>query len=236
MWIVAPLMICLSACAALQRGESEPIDSTPRFALTYQTQWQANIEFEDIIVGGSPPDWFRSSTGATRTAIWQVMQGPQVPSRTHVLGVIASDLALCDAVHLLWTDEIAFESGTVQVDLLPRSGERCQSAGLVWRVQDAENYYLCRWDALAGDLVLGVVVDGEMRTLASWPTDFPGQSWHRIRVDHRGDAIEVQFAGASRMVARDDTLMQVGGVGLWAGGDSQSAFDGLIVERAAQAD
>jgi hypothetical protein len=261
LWTMAPLVICLGACSTWQTmvGErteptqsvaqrteptqsmdlpAEPTQSVaprtepiPRFALTHETQWQATIEYEDIGVGESPSGWMPVSMGGAEAATWEVMQGPEIPSRTHVLGVMAPGQAPRDALHLLWTDKIAFEDGTVRVDVLPRAGERCQSVGLAWRVQDGLNYYVCRWDALAGDLMLGVVVNGELRTLASWMTDLPVGEWHRIQIDHTVGAIQVQFAGAERLEVQDNTLIEAGGIGLWTEGDSHSAFDGLIVQQ-----
>ncbi|MBN1477325.1 hypothetical protein JXA47_11275 [Candidatus Sumerlaeota bacterium] len=250
LWTMAPLVICLSACGTWQTtvGEraapapsvtvqTEPapsvtprIEGMARFALTPETQWQAIIEYEDVAIGQSPAGWLRVTAGGVEDATWEVMQGPEVPSRTHVLGVTAPSDAPRDAVHMLWTDKIGFEDGTVRVDVLPRGGERCQSVGLAWRVQDGLNYYVCRWDALARDLMLGVVVNGELRTLGTWTTDLAVGEWHRIQIEHTVGEIKVQFAGAERLEAQDNTLIEAGGVGLWTEGDSQAAFDGLIVQ------
>jgi hypothetical protein len=74
------------------------------------------------------------------------------------------------------------------------SGTDDQGGGLVWRYQDARNYYLTRWNPLEKNLRLYVVKDGVRSKFGDKEIDVaPG--WHTIGVSMQDDAILVTFNG-----------------------------------------
>lgn len=190
----------------------------------------ATFEFEDVAVGESPAGWVATTTNARGAAgTWQVMQGPSVPSRTHVVGLLNPNHDLEGAFNILWTDDVVFRDGRIQVDVLPRGGRVDQGGGPIWRVQDAQNYYICRWNPLERNFRLYVVEDGRRRLLASADTNLAGGEWHRIEVIHQGDSIRCTLAGQTTIEATDATILRPGGVGFWTKADATTAFDGLLV-------
>jgi hypothetical protein len=130
---------------------------------------------------------------------------------------------------------------TVDVDLSvrfrPVSGQVDQAAGLVWRYQDENNYYIVRANALENNVVLYKVqngrrtdlsVKGEGRTYGK-PSKVPSGQWGTLRVVAKGRLFEVYHAGNRLYEVEDDTFTQAGKVGVWTKADSVTHFDDLAV-------
>lgn len=129
----------------------------------------------------------------------------------------------------------------VDVDLSARfrpvSGRVDQAAGLVWRFQDEDNYYIVRANALENNVVLYKVekgkrtdlpVKGEGRTYGKKAQVASGQ-WSTLRVVASGPRFEVFFNGAKLYEVEDTTFTGPGKVGLWTKADSVTQFDDLTV-------
>ncbi len=103
-----------------------------------------------------------------------------------------------------------------------------RSGGIVWRVQDAENYYLARLDLDRQDIGLYRVVGGN-RTRIEGEDDLEldTTAWHTLRIVQEGDNIRVYIGGIRVLRARDRTFGNPGGAGLWCTGDAIAQFDDL---------
>lgn len=130
---------------------------------------------------------------------------------------------------------------TADVDLSvrfrPVSGQVDQAAGLVWRYQDENNYYIVRANALENNVVLykvqnGVRADlpvkGEGRTYGK-PSKVPSGQWGTLRVVASGRLFEVYHNGSKLYEVDDATFSQAGKVGVWTKADSVTQFDDLMV-------
>jgi hypothetical protein len=119
----------------------------------------------------------------------------------------------------------------------PVSGRVDQAAGLVWRYQNEDNYYIVRANALENNVVLYKVekgrrtdlpVKGEGRTYGKKAQVSSGQ-WGTLRVVASGSRFEVYFNGSKLYEVEDSTFMQPGKVGLWTKADSVTLFDDVTV-------
>ena len=130
---------------------------------------------------------------------------------------------------------------TVDVDLSvrfrPVSGRVDQAAGLVWRFQDENNYYIVRANALENNVVLYKVekgkridlpVKGEGRTYGK-PAKVPSGQWSTLRVVAAGSRFEVYLNAAKLYEVEDATFTRAGKIGLWTKADSVTQFDDLTV-------
>jgi hypothetical protein len=130
---------------------------------------------------------------------------------------------------------------TVDVDLSvrfkPVSGRVDQAAGLVWRYQDQNNYYIVRANALEGNVVLYKVqggkrtdlpLKGEGRTYGK-KTPVPSGQWSTLRVVATGPRFEVYANGDRLYEVEDSTFTRAGKVGVWTKADSVTYFDNLAV-------
>jgi hypothetical protein len=125
----------------------------------------------------------------------------------------------------------------VSVQLKPMSGSEDQAGGLVWRYQDANNYYIVRANALEGNVVLYKVqngrrtdlpVKGEGRTYGK-KAAVPSGQWSDLRVVAIGPHFDIYWNGAKLFETEDGTFAQAGRVGVWTKADSVTHFDNLIV-------
>jgi hypothetical protein len=125
----------------------------------------------------------------------------------------------------------------LSVRFRPVSGRVDQAAGLVWRFQNEDNYYIVRANALENNVVLYKVengkrtdlpVKGEGRTYGK-KAQVPSGQWSRLRVLAAGPLFEVHFNGAKLFEVEDTTFTQAGKVGVWTKADSVTYFDDLTV-------
>jgi hypothetical protein len=103
-----------------------------------------------------------------------------------------------------------------------------RSGGLVWRVQDPENYYLARLDLDRQDIGLYRVTAGN-RTRIDGEDDLEldATAWHTLRVVQEEENIRVYLGGIRVLRARDRTFAKTGRAGLWCAGDAIAHFDDL---------
>jgi hypothetical protein len=129
--------------------------------------------------------------------------------------------------------DASVRDGWVQVRLRPIGGRQDRAGGVIWRWRDANNYYVARTHALAGNVVAFKVVDGRRVDLT--PVDGPtgpegaragvtSATWHTLRVDFAGGEFRVTFDGRRLFAVRDDALAEPGGVGVWSKADSVTEF------------
>lgn len=125
----------------------------------------------------------------------------------------------------------------LSVRFKPVSGRVDQAAGLVWRFQNEDNYYIVRANALEDNVVLYKVqngrrtdlpVTGEGRTYGK-KADVPAGQWSTLRVVATGPRFEVYFNGSKLYEVEDATFNQAGRVGVWTKADSITYFDDLTV-------
>ncbi len=106
-----------------------------------------------------------------------------------------------------------------------------QAAGLVFRYQDENNYYVTRANALENNVRLYKVVKGHRQQVATWSGPVKTDLWHELRVEAESDHFKVYWDGQKALDAHDQTFKDVGKVGLWTKADSVTEFDDLRVEK-----
>ena len=120
----------------------------------------------------------------------------------------------------------------------PVSGRVDQAAGLVWRFQNEDNYYIVRANALENNVVLYKVekgkrtdlpLKGEGRTYGK-KAQVPSGQWSTLRVVAAGPRFEVFLNGSKLYDVEDSTFGQAGKVGLWTKADSVTQFDDVTIE------
>src|ERR1044071_2480821 len=122
------------------------------------------------------------------------------------------------------------QDGFVEVRFRPTEGREDQAGGVVWRWQDAKNYYIARANALETNVVAYKMVNGKRTDLkpvgAGARADgvkamVTPRAWHTIRVDFKGPEFVVRFdRDVATFTVRDETLKAAGRVGVWSKADS----------------
>src|SRR5213082_872887 len=107
------------------------------------------ISFDDVPLGAAPPGWIATKTGKG-AAKWTVEKDDTAPSKPNVLkqsGTATYPVALKE-------DGLAIMDGFAEVRFKAIAGSEDRAAGLVWRAQNANNYYVVRANALEDNVVL----------------------------------------------------------------------------------
>jgi hypothetical protein len=183
------------------------------------------MDFESDGVGSEPKGFEFSRTGEGRPGKWTVIVQEDAPSGRKVL-------AQTDADSTDYRFPVAF-TGPAMKDLRlsvrckPVSGSVDQGCGLVFRLMDANNYYVARANALEDNVRLYRVVKGSRRQFGGWNGKVASGVWHQLAVVAKGDRITVSFDGKGVIDERDSTFTEAGKFGVWTKADSIIYFDDL---------
>lgn len=185
------------------------------------------VNFDDAKAGAPPPGWKSAVTG-TGSAKWSIEQDSSAPSKPNVLkqsGVGTFPICIYESAKL--------KDGFVEVKFKPVSGKEDQAGGVIWRVQDSNNYYIARANALENNVVLYKTVNGKRS-----PLDIVGRKggygvketvasgqWHTLRVEFAGNKFSLLFNGKKLFDVEDTTFTAAGKVGVWTKADSVTLFD-----------
>lgn len=191
---------------------------------------EVRLGFDEEVAGRSPTNWLITITGEGSPE-WRVVTDPTAPSPPHVLEqaghVPKPSFPLC------LVSSSAVRDGFVEVKFKTVSGAVDQAAGVVWRARDAANYYVCRANALEGNVVLYKVENGKRTALdlvgrtGGYGMDMPvpRDTWQTLRVEFAGPRFRVWLDGRELFTVEDTTFREAGRVGLWTKADSVTRFD-----------
>jgi hypothetical protein len=176
---------------------------------------------------GSPPTAFTFGA-AEKGAAGKWVLRPAGDGKAGGKGLV---LAQEDKTDDRYAVAVAGEETMTDVKLSARIKTRAggyQAAGVVWRLQDPDNYYVARINPEEANVNLFVFVGGKRRKLAGVPsTALKAGTWHTLEVAHVGPAITVKVDGKPLLDAKDTTLAKAGKVGLWVKDDTVAEFDDL---------
>ena len=177
------------------------------------------INFDDAKAGAPPPGWKSAVTGSG-SAKWSVEQDSSAPSKPNVLkqsGVGTFPICIYESAKL--------KDGFVEMKFKPIEGKEDQAGGVIWRVQDANNYYVARANALEDNVTIYHTINGKRVAFKNINTKVASGVWHTLRVDFAGNKFTVTFDGTKVIEATDASFANAGKVGVWTKADSVTAFD-----------
>ena len=199
-------------------------------ALTPLAMAQVKINFDAVTLGELPSGWQAGITGKGQ-ANWQVVADDSAPSKPKVLKQSAE-------ATFAWAakTDVKIADGFVEVKFKPINGNEDQAGGIVWRFQDANNYYFVRGNAFENNVVLYKTVNAKRSSLQvkgrmfgyGVDTKVAKGKWNALRVDFKGNLFVVSFNGKKLFEVEDDTLKDAGAVGLWTKADSVTLFDDFV--------
>jgi hypothetical protein len=177
----------------------------------------------------APPAGFAfEKTDGGAPGRWIVRAESDAPSAPNVLAQVDTD-----DTNGRFPMAIASEPSLADLDLSVGckaiSGKVDQACGLVFRYQDANNYYVTRANALEGNVRFYYVKDGKRRQLTSWSGEVKTGAWHELRAQARGDRFTIFWDGKKVLEQQDATFSAAGRVGVWTKADSVTLFDDLSV-------
>lgn len=183
--------------------------------------------FDADKVGEAPAGFELFKTGG-KAGRWVVRAEPGAPSAPNVLAQLDADRADARFATAIATAP-AVRDARVSVRCKPIAGKVDQACGLVLRFKDEKNYYLARANALEKDVNVYVVKDGKRASLGGWKGANFGDAWHELRLDAKGERLELYWDGTRVYEVSDRILPDAGRVGVWIKADSVTYFDDLTL-------
>jgi hypothetical protein len=188
-------------------------------ALAASAALAETINFDDAEVGKLPAGWIGTQTGK-RQPHWLVVADDSAPSKPNVLKQSGeATYPVCIKEHT------SVKDGFVEVKFKPVSGKEDQAGGVIWRCQDAHNYYIARANALEDNVTIYHTINGKRVSFKNVNEKVASGVWHRLRVDFEGNRFTVTFDGKKVIEATDDSFHDAGKVGVWTKADSVTLFD-----------
>lgn len=187
------------------------------------------LRFDEVATGSVSEELEIAETaGAGRRATWEVVSAQGAPSPPHAFGITANTNR-GRTYNIALSRGSSFDDVDITVAVRAVAGVEDQGGGPIWRVLDADNYYVARWNPLEDNFRVYFVQNGVRRQLASAEVNVDAEEWHTIRIVMRGARIEAFLDGERHLELDDSTFDQPGMVGLWVKADGQTIFDDLVV-------
>jgi hypothetical protein len=195
------------------------------------------IRFDQATPGKLPTGWSTAMTHAGAPPRWEIVHDESASSSRNVLAQLSRDRTAGRFPLAIWDRALVLD-GEASVAFKAVDGSIDQAAGIVWRYQDPNNYYIVRANALENNVVLYKVENGVRTSIA--PKGMPSRSygvkhliptgrWNKLKVAFRG-ATFTAFLNQERLFEAEDTTFQKPGkIGLWTKADSITYFDDLTI-------
>jgi hypothetical protein len=193
--------------------------------------------FDESPVGVLPRGWTVQMTHTGAPPRLEVSRDDSAPSHPNVLAQLSVDQT-AGRFPLAILGGPSLKDGSVGVCFKPVSGVVNQAAGIVWRYQNPNSYYIARTNALENNVVFYKVENGLRTSIA--PKGLPSRSygvkhsiakrkWSTLRIDMQGTRFTVFLDGERLFEAEDATFQTAGKVGRWTKADSVTYFDNFTV-------
>ncbi len=201
------LLLLLTAC------------SSARAAVRYQTgDGSPHTERSWWGFDSEPTNTF-TMVGTVFSGTWEVRAEADAPSPPNAL--CQTGQATFPALSL---GEAVFSDVALTARFKPISGYEDQAAGLLFRIQDQDNYYILRANALENNVNFYNYAGGRRSSLKEAKAQVPSGQWQELRVEAVGNRFRGFLNGQQVVEVADDTY-QAGQIGLWTKADSVTCFD-----------
>jgi len=186
-----------------------------------------SFNFDNDQEGAIPSYLKADKTGQGTKSEWQVKNDPTAPSSPNVLAQTSDEKVQVHFPLAILSAE-KYTDLNVSVSFKTVSGSIDQSGGIIFRVNDANNYYLFRVSAVDGNVALYKYVGGRSSVISSVNMAVSSGNWHTLTIVAIGESIEGYFDGKRVIEARDASFL-AGSVGLRTKADSVTYFDNLTI-------
>jgi hypothetical protein len=195
------------------------------------------IRFDRGVPGQLPAGWTVAMTHNGAPPEWQVVRDDSGGRLRLVLAQTSRD-STAGRFPLAIYEGTSIRDGEVSMAFKAVDGSVDRAAGIVWRYQNPNNYYIARANALENNVVLYKVENGTRLSIApkGQPSraygvkhEIPSGRWNTLRVTFADSAFVVFLNGERLFEVEDGTFTNAGKVGLWTKADSLTYFDDFTV-------
>lgn len=202
---------------------------------------EMHFNFSDFPLGEAPTNYQALLVGGGRPATWKILMD-QIPSAFAPLTAKAANNASRAVMAqtsmdgsderfpiLLLSDEI-FRSFTFTTRFKMVDGLTEQMAGVVFRFQNASNYYVARASALGKNVRFYKVVNGVRSNPIGPNVDIGIGAWHTLAVKCEGNQISISLDDKPIIPTLGDNTFTEGRLGLLTKSDAISYFADASVD------
>ncbi|MFY9955684.1 hypothetical protein [Bradyrhizobium sp.] len=187
----------------------------------------------DRMTPGSPPAGFSfARTGRGGEGEWSVVEDPTSSTGR---GIEQSSADRTDyRFPLAITDSFSAADVAVELRFKAVGGRIDQAGGIAVRLEDADNYYVARANALEDNVRFYRVVNGRREQLEGANMKVTANEWHTLGLRAEGERFTVSYDGKALFSVTDKTFTEAGGVALWTKADSVTRFDQVRITTLSQ--
>jgi hypothetical protein len=185
------------------------------------------IQIDQMTVGKPPSGFSFAHTGQGGDGAWTVVADPTAKEGVAVeqTSTDTTDYRFPLAIHASLSEknlraEIRFKAVGGKVD---------RAGGIAVRVEDLDNYYIARANALENNVRFYRVVGGKRQQLGTADIRVTSGEWHTLALEARDQRFLVTYDGAALFEVTDHTFTEAGGVALWTKADSVTRFDMMTI-------
>jgi len=204
---------------------------------------EIKIDFSDFPTNQTPSGFHSALAGGGRPGDWKIIrdempsaftpltpQAGRAPAMTQraVLAQLSQD-PTDERFPMLIYDRETFKDFKLTTQFKIVSGVVEQMAGIVFRYQNASNFYVMRASALGHNLRFYKVVNGLRGNLIGPEMDIATNVWHTLGVQCQGNQFMFWLDGHLVMPPLNDNTFAEGKIGFWTKSDAVSYFDGLTI-------
>ncbi len=209
MVIIAAILLFSGCIGSQPTVKYQPNESVPGQV----TRWN----FDTDTVGGLPQG---ANVFSGKWAVRAEADAPTPPNALCQVGTVEYPaLSLSDAIY----SDVAVSTSFKSI-----SGKTDQAAGIIFRIQDKDNYYILRANALEGNVNIYKYAGGRRSLIKDSPVNVASGKWQELRVENTGNRIQGFLNGQLVVEATDDTF-RAGKAGLWTKADSVTCFDSVQI-------
>jgi hypothetical protein len=213
--------------AAVLAGEDQGLKAPPKNAVAVPLNV---VSLAQDPIGKPPAQFTFAVTGEGQDIHWEVQLDHFAATR-HPLLIQNGKAEAGDNVALALVNGVLLQNGEMDVRFKVTSGEEDQSAGIVWRYQDPQTYYLARASAKDDSCSVYRGRKGVLKLLDTQQATIMPYTWHDLRVVFVQKNYTVFVDGELVVGGKDSSFMKAGGVGLCTLSDSVVQFDDIRVSR-----
>ena len=196
------------------------------------------INFDSDQPGTIPKSFTTALTGRGVPGTWATLKDSTAPSKPNVLAQTGMDSTNYRFPVCVYNGLTASDVD-ISVRFKPVKGKVDQAAGIVWRYQDKNNYYVVRANALENNVVPYKVHNGKRTDLDPVGSGLfaygkkaviSSGEWGSLRVVAKGSRFTIYVNGKQLYEVEDGTFNSAGKTGLWTKADSYTLFDDFAVK------
>ena len=196
---------------------------------------EREFDIDAVKPGTTPAGWSSQVAGKGKPGEWTI-QMDEVPTPIANLSDKAPKLnrraVLAQSSHdiedehfpILLLDDEKFGDFQFTSRFKITGGSAEQMAGLVFRAQNASNFYVVRASALGGNIRFYKFVDGERSVPLGPDISIEKGKWYELGVSAQGNRIQIKLDGREIMPALQDNTFNSGKIGFFTKSDATAVF------------